>query len=219
MHLAELRAALSGLEAALVLPPLATSMRNAVLSVASSCLGAALLMAPLASSVRAAVERATFSGCLGAADLLAAPAAPMRDAMLRAAVNSRLGAAVVLAPFAPAMRRAVPRIASARSTARLAGCLHVVPLLQTLMVDSTRPTPHRYTASTARRRDTLECSCCSEGGSALKGRVCESCPRCVETLRRLNPPPCQHMQVGGTAVHGEPPHASIPTDAPRGFSQ
>jgi hypothetical protein len=26
------------------------------------------------------------------------------------------------------------------------------------------PTPHRYTAFTARRRDTLECTCCSEGG-------------------------------------------------------
>jgi hypothetical protein len=28
----------------------------------------------------------------------------------------------------------------------------------------TRPTPHRCTASTARRRDTLECTCCYEGG-------------------------------------------------------
>jgi hypothetical protein len=27
---------------------------------------------------------------------------------------------------------------------------------------------HSYTASTARRRDTLECTCCSEGGSALR---------------------------------------------------
>jgi hypothetical protein len=31
-----------------------------------------------------------------------------------------------------------------------------LPLLQTLMVRSNTPTPHRYTASTARRRDTLE---------------------------------------------------------------
>ena len=34
--------------------------------------------------------------------------------------------------------------------------LLVVPLLQTLMVGSNTPTPHRCTAFTARRRDTLE---------------------------------------------------------------
>jgi hypothetical protein len=34
---------------------------------------------------------------------------------------------------------------------------------------ATRPTPHRCTAFTARRRDTLECTCCSEGGSVLSG--------------------------------------------------
>jgi hypothetical protein len=47
---------------------------------------------------------------------------------------------------------------SALSTVRFAGCLPVVPLLQTLMVGSNtrHSTPlHAYTASTARRRDTL----------------------------------------------------------------
>jgi hypothetical protein len=40
----------------------------------------------------------------------------------------------------------------------------------------THATPHRYTASTARRMDTLECICCSEGGSALRvrGVSCQS---------------------------------------------
>ena len=39
-----------------------------------------------------------------------------------------------------------------------------LPLLRTLMPVRTPPTPHRCTASTARRRDILECTCCSEGG-------------------------------------------------------
>jgi hypothetical protein len=56
---------------------------------------------------------------------------------------------------------------SAASTTRFAGCLRVVPLLQTLKVGSnTRPTPRRYTVSTARRRDSLECTCCPKGESA-----------------------------------------------------
>jgi hypothetical protein len=73
------------------------------------------------------------------------------------------------------------RDSSAPSTARFAGCLHVVPLLRTLMVGSTRATPHRYTASTARRRDILEVPAVL-GGSALRGvreraaRRCESKP-------------------------------------------
>jgi hypothetical protein len=63
------------------------------------------------------------------------------------------------------------RDSSAPSTARFAGCLRVVPLLQTLMAARTHATPHRYTASTALRRDALECTCCSECGSALRVRV------------------------------------------------
>ena len=38
-------------------------------------------------------------------------------------------------------------------------------LIQTLMAARTHATPHHCTASTARRRDTLECTCCSEGGT------------------------------------------------------
>jgi hypothetical protein len=80
------------------------------------------------------------------------------------------------------------RDSSAPSTARFAGCLPVVPLLQTLMVGSTRPTPHRYTASTARRRDTLEVPAIL-GGYALRGereraaRRCESKPNPLAQCR------------------------------------
>jgi hypothetical protein len=41
--------------------------------------------------------------------------------------------------------------------------LRVEPLLQTRSVRTRHST--KYTASTPRRRDTLECTCCSEGGS------------------------------------------------------
>jgi hypothetical protein len=59
----------------------------------------------------------------------------------------------------------VDRGSSALSNPRFAGCSRVVPLLQTLMAGSnTRATPHRCTASTARRRDTLECACCCSEG-------------------------------------------------------
>jgi hypothetical protein len=57
---------------------------------------------------------------------------------------------------------------------------------QPLMAGSnTRALHTRCTASTARRRDTLECTCCSEGGSALRVRVCEL-PQFVD-----NAPPSQ----------------------------
>jgi hypothetical protein len=52
-------------------------------------------------------------------------------------------------------------------------------LIQTLMAARTHATPHRYTAFTARRRDTLECTCCSEGGTvgACAGNKPVSSPR------------------------------------------
>jgi hypothetical protein len=37
---------------------------------------------------------------------------------------------------------------------------NAIALIQTLWSARTHATPHRYTASTARRRDTLECTCC-----------------------------------------------------------
>jgi hypothetical protein len=54
----------------------------------------------------------------------------------------------------------------------------------------THPTRHRYTASTPRRRDTLECTCCSEGGSALRVRVREL-PNSVVHNAALSPS-CEH---------------------------
>jgi hypothetical protein len=45
------------------------------------------------------------------------------------------------------------------------------------------PTPHRCTASTARGRDTLECACCSEGGSALRVRWACELPSYVKPTR------------------------------------
>jgi hypothetical protein len=65
------------------------------------------------------------------------------------------------------------RDSSAASTVRFAGCL---PLLQTLMVGSNVLTPPHYTTSTARRRDTSECTCCSEDAGV------RDCPKCVKTL-------------------------------------
>jgi hypothetical protein len=64
--------------------------------------------------------------------------------------------------------------------------------------NSDHPTPHRCTASTARRRDTLECS--EGGGVRLLPVLCQN-PR-VLVLHRWE---C-------TAV--EPPHTPLPTDAP-----
>jgi hypothetical protein len=61
------------------------------------------------------------------------------------------------------------RDSSAPSSPRFAGCLPVVPL--PLMAGSNAPHSTPLTASTARRRDTLECTCCSEAGFALRVRV------------------------------------------------
>jgi hypothetical protein len=60
------------------------------------------------------------------------------------------------------------RDSPAASNPRFAGCLHVVPLLQTLMVGSStrHSTPLHGVHST--RRDTLECTCCSEGGGCVR---------------------------------------------------
>ena len=71
----------------------------------SDGLRAALLLTPLASTVRLAVGRSATSSCLGAALVLAAPATPMRLARARVAY-SRLEAALLLAPSASAMRDA-----------------------------------------------------------------------------------------------------------------
>jgi hypothetical protein len=76
----------------------------------SDRLGAALMLAPLAATVRLAVERVAFSS-LGAALVLAAPAAAVRDTVLGVA-SSGLGAAHLLAPLAAAVRDTAARIAS-----------------------------------------------------------------------------------------------------------
>jgi hypothetical protein len=52
---------------------------------------------------------------------------------------------------------------------------------------------HRYTASTARRRDTLECTCCSEDGSALRPEGVRELPKlCGGKTLTLLSPSCEH---------------------------
>jgi hypothetical protein len=87
-----------------VLAPPAASMRYAVFRVASSGLGAALVLAPLASAVRDAMMRAACNSRLGAALVLAPLAPAVRLAVRRAATFSPLGAALQLTlPLAMAL--------------------------------------------------------------------------------------------------------------------
>jgi hypothetical protein len=94
---------------------------------------------------------------------------------------------------------------SVASTTGFSGCLHVSAASPSPdgRLDHT-PRPLRCTASTARRRDTLECTCCSEGaGSAPKGRMCERAPPgrvCQNPARRLNQPPCRMPTEGLSRV-------------------
>jgi hypothetical protein len=95
------------------------------------------------------------------------------------------------------------RDSSAPSNPRFAGCLRVVPLLQTLMVGSN--TRH----STRRPHH--------DGGTpwsvpaALRVRVCESCPSCVANAVQIHPPPCEQCRwesqqcPGSLPMHTYPP--------------
>ena len=88
---------------------------------------------------------------------------------------------------------------SVASTTGFSGCLHVSAASPSPdgRLDHT-PRPLRYTASTARRRDSLECSGCSERWGLLRRAVCARVlPRvCQNPARRLNQPPCQHSAGG-----------------------
>jgi hypothetical protein len=82
------------------------------------------------------------------------------------------------------------RDSSARSAARFAGCLRVVPPLQTLMVEHT-PTPQHTFYSplhTAARRPKHDGGTPWNIPTVLRVRVCESCPNCVPNAARIHPP-------------------------------
>jgi hypothetical protein len=70
---------------------------------------------------------------------------------------------------------------------------------------------------TARRRDTLECTCWSEGGSAL-WVVCELLQFVSSHAFHPESPVKHSAQVGVTAVHGTPLHTHILTHTSRIFS-
>ena len=73
-----------------MLAPPASSVRLAVLGVAFSGLQAALLLTPLASSVRPTVGRPACNSSLGATLQLAAFASTVRDTDRRATCNNPL---------------------------------------------------------------------------------------------------------------------------------
>jgi hypothetical protein len=62
------------------------------------------------------------------------------------------------------------RDSSAAST-QVRRCLRVAPLVQTLMIGSNTRHSTALHVATARRRDTLECTCCSEGVAVLRVRA------------------------------------------------
>jgi hypothetical protein len=95
----------------------------------------------------------------------------------------------------------------------------VVPLLQTLMAARTHATPHHCTAFTARRRDTLECTC-SEGETVgvCAGNKPVSSPR----IGWWASPPVRHRLCLRRGVHEARGHEGtlctlLPLAAPSGL--
>jgi hypothetical protein len=80
----------------------------------------------------------------------------------------------------------------------------------------THPTRHGYTASTARRRDTLECTCCSEGGSTLRVRVRAPSPLSLKPRGRLDKLPMQQQATVSPFFTKRPAGAYTPSIQHRG---
>jgi hypothetical protein len=181
MRLAVVRAAFSGcrLDAALVLAPFASSMRLAVPRATFTPLGAALLLArppthgtppgslmppkPQLTAARSAVTHplsALNTTLVHTGHTTVAVREQVRRWVQHVSVK------VVKSAWAGGVRWVCSRAEWTGPPPHppppgSQAASPVVPHLQTLMVGSN--TPHD-TASTARRRDTLECTCYSEGG-------------------------------------------------------
>jgi hypothetical protein len=189
------------------------------------------LLAPPAPTLRLAVERAACNSGLGAAHVLAAPSSSVRDAVLRVAARG-LEAALLLAPFASAMRLAVGR-AACRSPLQAAfkqrsygAPTHAV--LQVPAHPSACPSRIQPSYAVSHPADTRHRAlggnttwCPPERDVLNSAFLARSFPhlRRLPSLCRGSKPFLSTVQVGVTAVHGEPPHPPTPTDVPRGFSQ
>jgi hypothetical protein len=226
MRHAEDRAAPSSLRAALVLAPPAASMRGAVKRAAcNSSDGAA--PAVRAAVLRATAKRVLGAAALFTLPLAPSllrgipppkpqplrraiysrhplPLSPQRSASAHDGGSARAGQTLGSACLIKMVKRGNVRCSRQDGQGLLRTLHRQVRRLLARRAASPNPdgrfdTPHRYTGSTARRRDTLEVPAVL-GGSALRG-VRESLRRCESKPE----PPCA-VQVAVTAVHGEPPH-------------